>query len=54
MYLRAEHSVELIGDFVTNDKQEHSRLAPKAKSALAKLGRAMVGVNKSYRRLARE
>ena len=55
MFHKAEHSVEKASDVVTHDDDGGSgEVLDDDDNAIAKLSRKMIGVNRSYRRLAQE
>jgi hypothetical protein len=54
MFHKAEHSVDKAGDFVSGDNDGKSGEVAGDDNAIAKLSNKMIGVNKSYRRLAQE
>jgi hypothetical protein len=55
MFRKAEHSVEKAGDYVDNgDDGSKSGDISGDDNPIAKLSKKMIGVNKSYRRLAKE
>lgn len=55
MFKKAEHGVEKVGDYVdTDDDGKKSGELSGDENPIAKLSGKMIGVNKSYRRLAKE
>jgi hypothetical protein len=56
MFQKTAHDVEKVGDFVAGDNgdKEGEVSHPGGESSVTKLSKKMIGVNKSYRRLAEE
>jgi hypothetical protein len=54
MFMKAEHSVDKVAEYAGKDDGKDSGELPGADNPIAKLSNKMIGVNKSYRRLAKE
>ena len=54
MFLKAEHTAEKVSEYAGKDDGESSGEVDKGDNPIAKLSKKMLGVNKAYRRLAKE